>query len=264
MRSIGINLDQWVAKGLLGFRNARPTRYGLEMHLVIIHKAIEEFDPAIVVIDPVSNLLSTASEMEVNLMLCRLIDFLKEKQITAFCTDLTPSTTSLEQTEIGISSLMDTWLLLKVMEESGERNRGLYILKSRGIAHSNQIREFRLTESGIQLEDVYVGSGQVLTGSARAAQEAREKAEQVEAEMEIERKRRDIERKKAVFEAQMEVLRKGFEAEKDELEQEISTVRKRQAVLATDLQAMARTRKADQPAATDEPSARSGKRGENE
>lgn len=264
MRSIGINLDQWVAKGLLGFRNARPTRYGLEMHLVIIHNAIEEFDPAIVVIDPVSNLLSTASELEVNLMLCRLIDFLKEKQITAFCTDLTVDSTSLERTEIGISSLMDTWLLLKVMEESGERNRGLYILKSRGIAHSNQIREFRLTESGIQLEDVYVGSGQVLTGSARAAQEAREKAEQVETELEIERKRRDIERKQAVFEAQIEVLRKGFEAEKDELEQEISKVRKRQAVLATDLQAMARTRKADQPAATDKTPARSGKRGDNE
>lgn len=145
-------------------------------------------------------------------MLSRLIDFLKVKQIAAFCTDLTPSTTSLEYTEIGISSLMDTWLLLKAMEESGERNRGLYILKSRGIAHSNQIREFRLTESGIQLEDVYVGFGQVFTGSARAAQEAREKAERVEAEQEIERKRRDIERKKAVSEAQIEVLRKGFEA----------------------------------------------------
>jgi circadian clock protein KaiC len=212
MRSIGIGLEQWVNKGLLEFRNSRPTLYGLEMHLVTMHKAIEMFKPAVVVVDPISNLIAAASEMEVKSMLSRLIDFLKMKEITAFCTDLTSVGGSLERTDIGISSLMDTWLLLQMIEGSGERNRGLYILKSRGMAHSNQEREFSLTDNGIQLRDVYIGTGGVLTGAGRVAQEAREKVETLERSQEIERKQRVIERKKAVLEAQIVALRVGFEA----------------------------------------------------
>ena len=264
MRSIGIDLEQWVKKGLLEFRNSRPTIYGLEMHLVTMHKAIEGFKPAIVVVDPISNLVAAASEMEVKSMLSRLIDFLKMKQITAFCTDLTASSGSLERTEVGISSLMDTWLLLQVMEESGERNRGLYILKSRGMVHSNQVREFCLSDNGIQLKDVYVGSGGVLTGAARVAQEARERAETLERNQEIERKHREIERKKALIEAQIAALRTGFEAEKDDLERAIAREKLHQEVLTEETQAMARTRKADEIAPTKVNAAKavkSGKRG---
>jgi circadian clock protein KaiC len=245
MRSIGIDLEQWVKKGLLEFRNSRPTLYGLEMHLVTMHKAIETFNPAIVVIDPISNLIAAASMTEVKSMLSRLIDFLKMKQITAFCTDLTAVGGSLERTEVGISSLTDTWLLLQVMEESGERNRGLYILKSRGMQHSNQVREFCLSDNGILLQDVYIGTGGVLTGSARIGQEAKDKAEMLARRQEIERKQGDIERKKGVVEAQIAALRSGFEAEKDELERSINREQLRQNVLAEEAQAIARTRKAD-------------------
>ncbi len=246
MRSIGIDLEQWVKKGLLEFRNSRPTLYGLEMHLVTMHKAIEAFNPSIVVVDPISNLVAAASETEVKSMLSRLIDYLKMRQITAFCTDLTAVGGSLERTEVGISSLMDTWLLLQVMEASGERNRGLFILKSRGMEHSNQVREFCLTDDGIQLRDVYVGAGGVLTGAARVAQEAKEKAEALERSQEIERKQRDIERKKAVIEAQIAALRTSFEAEKDELERAIAREKLHQEILAEETQEMARTRKADE------------------
>ncbi|NVN90065.1 MAG: circadian clock protein KaiC [Desulfuromonadales bacterium] len=245
MRSIGIDLEQWVDKGLLEFRNSRPTLYGLEMHLVTMHKAIESFKPAIVVIDPISNLVSAASEMEVKSMLSRLIDFLKMEQITAFCTNLTSVGGNLEHTDVGISSLMDTWLLLQVMEGSGERNRGLYILKSRGMEHSNQVREFCLSDNGILLRDVYVGSGGVLTGAGRIAQEAREKAEALDRTQEIEHKQREIERKKTVIEAQIAALRTSFEAEKDDLERAISRERQHQEVLCQETLAMERTRKAD-------------------
>jgi len=245
MRSIGINLEQWVNSGLLEFRNSRPTLYGLEMHLVTMHKAIESFKPAIVVVDPISNLVAAASDMEVKSMLSRLIDFLKMKQITAFCTDLTSVGGSLERTDVGISSLMDTWLLLQVIEGSGERNRGLYILKSRGMEHSNQVREFRLSDTGAILQDVYVGVGGVLTGAGRVAQEARERAETLERNQDIERKQRDIERKKAVIDAQITALRTEFEAEKDELERAIARERLHQETLAEETQAMARSRKAD-------------------
>lgn len=245
MRSIGIDLEQWVNKGLLEFRNSRPTLYGLEMHLVTMHKAIETFNPAIVVVDPISNLIAAASETEVKSMLSRLIDFLKMKQITAFCTDLTAVGGSLERTEVGISSLTDTWLLLQVMEESGERNRGLYILKSRGMQHSNQVREFCLSDNGILLQDVYIGTGGVLTGSARIGQEAKDKAEMLARRQEIERKQLEIKRKKVVVEAQIAALRSGFDAEKDELERSINSEQLRQTVLAEEAHAIARTRNAD-------------------
>jgi circadian clock protein KaiC len=245
IRSVGIDLEPWLDSGLLEFRNSRPTLYGLEMHLVAMHKAIEAFDASIVVIDPISNLVAAASEIEVKSMLSRLIDFLKMKQITAFCTDLTTTSSSLEQTEVGISSLMDTWLLLKIVEENGERNRGLYVLKSRGMAHSNQIREFCLSDTGIELKDVYVGAGMVLTGSARVVQESKERAEAARRSQEIERKKRDVERKKAVLEARIMALRNELEVEKEELEQAIAGENLYQQVLAEEIQAMARARKAD-------------------
>jgi circadian clock protein KaiC len=256
MRSIGIDLEQWIDKGLLRFQNSRPTLYGLEMHLVSMHKAVEEFKPDVVVVDPISNLMVSASETEVKSMLSRLIDFLKMKEITAFCSDLTTTGGSLERTEVGISSLMDTWILLQAMEGSGERNRGIYILKARGIAHSNQVREYLLTSEGIQLRDVYIGAGGVLTGSARTAQEARDRGEYLEHQLEIERKQKDIARKKAFMEAQVAALHAEYEAEKDDLEMAIAKDRQRdKEVMETNL-VMARSRHADVPG-----EAKSGKAG---
>jgi circadian clock protein KaiC len=156
---------------------------------------------------------------------------------------------------------MDTWLLLQVLESFGERNRGLYILKSRGMEHSNQIREFCLTDNGAQLQDVYIGSEGVLTGSARVVQEARQKSEDLVRRQELERKQRDFERKKAVIEAQILVLRTDFEAEKDELERSVAREKLYQEVLTEETQAMAQARKSDQPPLIKENTAKTGKRG---
>ena len=258
MQSIGIDLGKWVAKGLLQFQNARASLCGLEMHLVIMHKAVDRFDPAIVVVDPISNLVAAATEAEVKSMLSRLIDFLKMKQVTAFYTDLTSTSGSLERTEIGISSLMDTWLLLQAMEGSGERNRGLYLLKSRGMAHSNQVREFILSGGGIQLRDVYIGPGGVLTGSARLAQEARDKAESLMCKQDMERKRRDIERKKTAIEAQIVALRSELEAEKDDLDRILAEEKQRDETLASENLDRVKARQADTAAGLPTSSAKTG------
>jgi circadian clock protein KaiC len=154
MRSIGTDLGKYVKNGALKIHSSRPTMHGLEMHLAVMHKIVDEFSPRVVVIDPINNLLRSASGPEVRAMLVRLIDFLKTEKITGFFTNLTSAgQDSLEETELGLSSLMDTWLLIKDIEAEGERKRGLYILKSRGMAHSHQIREFHLTDKGIDLSE---------------------------------------------------------------------------------------------------------------
>ena len=174
-RSIGIDLEPWVRKGLLQFHAARPTYGGIEQVLLLTHKHITSFHPSVVVVDPVTNLLMVSTQNEVRSMLTRLVDFLKTQKITAIFTSLTAAG-ALEASEADVSSLMDTWLLLKNIEVGGERNRALYVLKSRGMEHSNQIREFVLTDDGLRLLDVYLGPEGVLTGSARVSQEMREKA----------------------------------------------------------------------------------------
>ena len=149
MGSIGFDLGKWVKKGLMKFRSVRPTLYGLETHLVSIHKLVEDFQPTAVVVDPVTNLTAIGETDEIKAMMTRIIDFLKNKQITTVFTSLTSGGSASEQSEVGISSLMDTWILLRNIETDGERNRLLYILKSRGMAHSNQVREFVLSDNGI-------------------------------------------------------------------------------------------------------------------
>lgn len=175
MRSIGINLEPWDRKGLLALNASRPTQYGLEMHLVRIHRLVNQFKPHVLVVDPITNLIVGGSERETLSMLTRLIDFLKSSRVTAMFTSLTSGKNggSPEQSEAGVSSMIDTWILLREMELNGERNRGLYIVKSRGMAHSNRVREFLFTRNGIRLVPVYMGMSGVLTGSARLAQEAR-------------------------------------------------------------------------------------------
>jgi circadian clock protein KaiC len=246
MRSIGIDLEQWIDQGLLQFQNARTTIYGLEMHLVVMHRMIEDFKPDIVIVDPISNLVAAASKAEVKSMLSRMVDYLKTKQITAFCTDLTSTTGTLALNSTDISSLMDTWLLLQVLETSGERNRGLYLLKSRGMAHSNQVREFILSDNGAQLRDVYIGSGLVLTGSSRVAQEAHDKALALECQQEIERKQREIERKKTLIEAQIIALRTQFDLEKEDMDRLIARELLRVETFAIDNLAMSNVRQADE------------------
>lgn len=164
MRSIGIDLELWVNKGLLKFHSRRPTFYGLESYLTTVHKELNNFKPRVVVIDPISSFIIGTNEFEAKSMIMRLVDFIKLNNITGFMTNLSAGGTDLEHTEINISSLIDTWLLLRDIEIGGERNRGIYILKSRGMAHSNQIREFILTDHGVELRDVYVGPEGVLTG----------------------------------------------------------------------------------------------------
>ena len=218
MKSIGLDLDRWVSRGLLRFHPARPHLYGLETHLALMHKQIIQFDPQVVVIDPVTNLTEIGSVTEAKAMLTRLVDFLKARGITAIFTSLTTGSDNFEMTEVGISSLMDTWLLVRNLESNGERNRGLYILKSRGMPHSNQIREFILTDQGAQLLDVYTGQAGVLTGTARMVQEERDKAEVLTLRHEIERKRRELAAKREAMNAQIAALRTRFAVESSELE----------------------------------------------
>src|SRR5512141_1204249 len=211
MCSIGIDLQPWVRKGLLQFQANRPTFAGLEMHLTMMHKAINAFKPQVVIVDPRNSFVIGGNEIEVKAMLMRLVDFLKMNQITRLFTNLTSVGSALEQTDIAISSLIDTWLLLRDIEIGGERNRGLYILKSRGMAHSNQIREFLLTDHGAELRDVYVRPAGRLTGSARLAQTAHDQAVQTSQKQEIERLQLDLERKRKSLEAQIASLRAEFE-----------------------------------------------------
>jgi circadian clock protein KaiC len=166
MRSVGIDLEPWGRKGLLQFHGIRPTEHVLETHLARLHKMVDQFTPRVVVIDPITNLISGDGDREIQSMLMRLIDFLKANQITAAFTSLTVSGKHAEQSEVGISSLIDTWIVLRELEENEERNRGLYVVKSRGMAHSNQIRQFLLTDHGVKLVSSSQSTGGRFTGSA--------------------------------------------------------------------------------------------------
>lgn len=216
MLSIGIKLEPWEKKGLLKFHATRPTLYGLETHLATSIKLINKIKPDIVILDPINGFMIGENQTEVKTMLLRLVDFLKVKKVTAFFTSLTSESADMEIPDVHISSLIDTWLLVRDLEIGGERNRGLYVLKSRGMAHSNQIREFRLTNDGIELLDVYVGSEGVLTGSARLSQETKDDAEQLLRQQEIGSKQFGLERKRDAMEAQIIVLRSEFQAEEAE------------------------------------------------
>jgi circadian clock protein KaiC len=242
MRSIGIDLQPWISKSLLRFYASRPTAYGLETHVATMHKLVDEFKPAAVVIDPLTNLINVGSQNEVHSALLRLIDVLKLRQITGFFTSLTHDGKALEKTELGVSSIMDTWLLLRDIESSGERNRGLYVLKSRGMAHSNQIREFHLTDHGVELTDVYIGPAGVLTGAARESQEMKERADALARSQEIERKQRALDRTRETLEAQVTTLRSSFEAEAEELQRTIDQAQLVESTLDADRKGMARLR----------------------
>jgi circadian clock protein KaiC len=215
MRSIGVDLDVWQRKKLLRISAARPTVFGLEMHLVTIHKAIEELQPRAVVLDPISSFVSSGNRHDVKSMLVRLFDYLKTRQVTCVVTSLSTGS-GLDETDIGISSLIDTWIQVRDIEIAAERTRGLYLVKSRGMGHSNQVREFVISSRGINVLPVAVGAAGVLTGSARANQESQQRADTVARTQEAERRQRQFERKRRAMEAQIEAMRMQLAADEEE------------------------------------------------
>lgn len=224
MRSIGLNLQRWVDAGLLRFISSRPTAFGMETHLALLHSHIKQFAPDAVAIDPASGFVNAGNASAAHGLLVRLIDFLKDHQITALLTSLTSGDAALEARTMEVSSVVDTWLLVKTLEASGERNRGLYVVKSRGMAHSNQVREFVITSAGVSLLDVYVGTEGVLTGTARLNQAAREAVERQQQQSRLAMTQRKLSRLQALHREQKAKLEADFADQAAELQVAIETM----------------------------------------
>jgi circadian clock protein KaiC len=244
MRSIGIDLKPWVNSGNLQFQATRVTSYGLETHLSLMHQAIDEFKPYLVILDPASDLTAIATRQDAKNILTRLIDYMKAKTITSLFTELA-HTSIFEVTETEISSLIDTWIRVRDIESGGEHNRGLYILKSRGMAHSNQIREFLLTDNGIELLDVYVGASGVVTGTARSTMQAEQDAAKMLRQQDIEQLERQLSRKQKAKEGQLAAIQADFDTEEELLKKAITEARMRESVLAGGNVKIAQMRGAD-------------------
>jgi len=245
MRSIGLDLAPWVKSGLLRFHPARPSLFGLESHLSIMLKTIQDFRPDVVIVDPISAFSGNGSLFDIRAMLIRLIDHLKTEGITALLVNLTNGGGPLNQTDTEISSLIDTWLILRDIELNGERNRGLSVVKSRGMPHSNQIREFVLSAEGVELTDVYIGPGGVLAGTARRAQEAKEHADRVAAQWDLERQQALLDRKRQVMEVQIAALQAEVLANEAEAGRLSEGAKQRAANSVDERRTMAVSRSAD-------------------
>ncbi|GAB4054675.1 circadian clock protein KaiC [Spirosoma litoris] len=242
MRSIGLDLQKHIDNGLLKFQSSRPTLNGLEMHLVSIHNQIKEFKPAAIILDPITNLITVGSVSDVKSMLMRLIDFLQAEQITVLFTALALTNVLNDQTDESVSSLVDAWLLVRDIEANGERNRGMYVMKSRGMKHSNQVREFVITDKGLTMIDVYLGPEGVLTGSARETQQLQEETGIVLREHALNRKDREIERKRLVLESKIASLKEEFESMQDELNKTYVEDELRKEVMDKNREQMTRNR----------------------
>ena len=249
MHSIGLRLEPLVKRDLLRFHSARPSLYGLEMHLATMFKEIATFKPHVVIIDPITSLMDSGTESEGKAMVTRLIDYLKAGQVTSLFTSLSQGAHQMQQNETGMSSLMDAWVLLQDFEGNGERNRVLYVLKARGMAHSNQIREFLISDHGIDLVDAYIGVSGVLTGSARVAQGDLEKAAVLASQQEAAQLKREVERKRKALDRQIGDLRSDYEGEALELRRIAEQVGTRTFVLGTERVASGLLRQADTKAA---------------
>ena len=231
MASVGIDLRQHINSGLLRIESARPSLFGLEMHLVLMIREVEAFKPAVVAIDPISAFRGSAVEIHATLL--RMVDLLKQRGITTMFTELN-SGTRRQSADQAMSSLMDSWIDLHDIEGNGERNRGLYLIKARGMSHSNQVREYILTDDGVALIDPYIGPEGVLTGSARITQSAQEEARTVRRAQEAEKRRRDLEAKRAALERQIVDMRASLAAEERELSAEMEEARVRDQALKDD------------------------------
>jgi len=238
VRSVGLDLAAHVEAGLLRFEADRTSVYGFAMHLARMERDIETFAPASVVVDPLSAFRGPPTELHATL-LC-MVDSFKGKGITAVFTSLTHDGHNLPNREDHmLSSLMDSWISLRSVEVAGERNRTFRLLKSRGMAHSNQVREYTLTAQGMCLTDVYIGpAGGVLTGSARLAQEARERAEAAARRQEVERRRRMLEARRAATERQIAELRSALEQEQAEVDAAAGEDKEHEDLLLHDREAM--------------------------
>ncbi len=246
MHSIGLSLEPLIKRNLLRFHSARPSLCGLELHLATMFKEIAAFQPQVVIVDPITSLMDLGTSSEGRGMVTRLIDYLKAGQTTSLFTSLTHGTGNvLQQSEAGMSSLMDAWILLQDFEGNGERNRVLYVLKARGMAHSNQIREFLISGRGIDVVDAYIGASGVLTGSARAAQGALEKAALLSSQQEAAKLKREMERKRDALERHISSLRADYETEAVEMGRIAEQVGTRNLLLSTERAALGILRQAD-------------------
>ncbi len=245
MRSVNLDLSTYQQDGLLHIQALRPTVYGLELHLVEIHRWLQRFQPSTIIFDPISNLVLSGTLLQTRSFFIRLVDYLKSQQITVLMTNLVTGGTPLEHTEIGISSLMDTWLDVRAVEGNGERNRLLQVIKSRGMAHSNQVREFRLTNTGIELFDVYLGQNQVLTGAARIAQETIDQQARLQRQRQRVRQQRELENQQKLVRDQIAALQMQLEASNTELAHLLQEESLYEADRTQTEQIMARLRQAD-------------------
>jgi circadian clock protein KaiC len=241
MASVGLDLAHWAERGLLHFHCERPTTRGLEDHLAMMQRLIQEMAPTLVVIDPVSSLARGATAFDVSAMLMRQVYYLKAAGITAVMTVLTDES-ELAQSIINISSLVDTSLELVILTALGERNRGLYVLKSRGTAHSNQIREFLLSDTGMDVVPVVIGANGLLTGSARIAAESSERTSALGLSQESEELARALEHRRETVDAHVATLRDDFAAEERLTQQLIAASEQRQEAVRLDRLAQGRRR----------------------
>lgn len=242
MRHVGLDLERHVRSGRLKFHSSRPTMQGLEMHLARMLKMLDTFRPSVVIIDPMTNLATAGTMEESTAMLIRLVDALRKRGITALLISLTGGGRFESATDVSMSSVVDTWLLLRDIELNGERNRALYVLKSRGMAHSNQVREFLITSKGVRLVPVYLGTAGVLTGTARLNQEAAERTAEILAAQESERRRRAFEQRRKATEAQIEAIRASLAAEEAEYRWNEEQQARQSAATAEQLSALALSR----------------------
>ncbi len=248
MRSVGIDLQPYIDAGVMQIHALRPMTYGLEMHLIDMQRLMDRFEPDAVIIDPISNLTSVGTQTDVKFMLTRLIDYMKLKDITAVCTSLVEHENMEGMNAQGISSLMDTWINLRFFESNSERNRGISVVKSRGMENSNQIREYMLTDHGVEIKDVYLGpSGDLLMGSSRTAQEAKEMVEAATQNRDVSRMKRELESKLKSLNAQIAILSSELDLKKEDLDKLTSEEGLRSKALAKDRSEMARMRSADGP-----------------
>jgi circadian clock protein KaiC len=240
--SIGIDLQKHVKKGLLRFEATRSSSQGLEMHLATFYKIVNEVKPRVVVVDPITNLITSGNAREVRAMLGRMMDMFKNNNITALFTSLTEGGEDLEQTEYGVSSFVDTWLLLRDFEQNGERNRLIYVLKSRGTAHSNQVREFVISNKGIDLVEVYMGDEGMLTGSARLNAEARASATEQAHQIKLDKQKQQLEHRRLATEARIKTDEAELSMQKAELENLVEDETQRRAVKVSEKAAMRTSR----------------------
>ncbi len=244
MKSVGLDLGRWLDSGSLKFIAARPTFYSLEMHLAVMLREIMRFAPSVVILDPISAFTESGDAFEVQAMLLRMVDFLKNRGVTGVFTHLMNSQDGVPTTDAGLSSLMDGWVLLLNREAGGEFNRELYLLKARGMAHSNQVREFVMTNEGIRLLPPYLGETGALTGTARKQEEARNRRHELHRQAEVSRLQAQIEQRRRRAAAQIEALQAEIDADEQELHRLVQSEDDYLRSMAEDVASMKKSRKA--------------------